>query len=576
MTYSFSDHVEKSLLTGFNGKQTDLSSLFDDLRSRYSNRNVGAVIIATDGIYNKGANPFYAAARITSPVYTIALGDTALRKDIILKKVSFNRNAFIGDKFPVELMIEADRCENEKTEVLVKKKDEVVFRKPLIFSVGNSFQKISFVLDAKEKGLNRYSVLVSPVPGEINKENNHQEMVVEVTDEHQKILILYEAPHPDISAFREAMESSSKYEVDQYKISEFNQPINKYDLVILYQLPSLAGYNNLARFTGSGISVLFILGTTTDYNAFNSLRAGMIITANPVSFSETQPWLNTDFSLFTTGTENEKLYNEFPPLLCPFGSYQFTAGSDILFYQKIGNVRSKLPLVVFFRDASKKIGVIAGENIYKWRLSDYQQKENLEGFNELINKIVQYMSVKEDKSFLRITYPTRIPENEPVEFEGAVYNASYELINDPDLSLVIRDEQKRSYPFVFGKSGKTYYLNAGTFPAGNYTYEATVKVGNSMYRKTGEFLVTALNMESVNTVADHNILYRIAKSHDADMVYPAGLDDLLKKINSREDIRPVSYLQKRYSDLIGNIWIFLLVLAMVSAEWFLRKRSGIY
>ena len=576
VTYSFSDRIEKSMQTGFTGKQTDLSSLFDDLHSRYSNRNVGAAIIATDGIYNKGANPFYAAAKITFPIYTIALGDTTLRKDIILKKISYNRNAFLGDKFPVELMIEADGCDNEKTEVTVKKKDEVVFRRSLTFTGGNSFQKISFVLDAREKGLNRYSVLISPVPGEINRENNRQEMYVEVTDERQKVLILSEAPHPDISAFREALESSSKFEVEQFTIGEFNQQPGKYDLVILYQLPSLSGFSHLDRFTGTGIPLLFILGTTTDYNAFNNLKTGMVITANQVSFTETQPWMNSDFSLFTIGSENEKLYNEFPPLLCPFGSYQFTAGNDILFYQKIGNVRSKLPLAVFFRTSSKKIGVIAGENIYKWRFSDFQQKENLDGFNELINKMVQYLSVKEDKSFLRITCPARIPENEAVELEGEVYNASYELINEPDLNLVIRDEQNRSYPFVFGKSGKTYYLNAGTFPVGNYTYQASVNVGTTLYQKTGEFMVTALNLESINTIADHNILYRVSKSHDADLVYPAGLDDLLKKINAREDIRPVSYLQKRYSDLVGNIWVFLLILALVSAEWFLRKRSGIY
>jgi hypothetical protein len=60
------------------------------------------------------------------------------------------------------------------------------------------------------------------------------------------------------------------------------------------------------------------------------------------------------------------------------------------------------------------------------------------------------------------------------------------------------------------------------------------------------------------------------------MFYARDLDGLRKKIMQREDIRPVSYEQKRFTDLAGNVWLFLIILALLSAEWFIRKRSGIY
>jgi hypothetical protein len=36
----------------------------------------------------------------------------------------------------------------------------------------------------------------------------------------------------------------------------------------------------------------------------------------------------------------------------------------------------------------------------------------------------------------------------------------------------------------------------------------------------------------------------------------------------------VVYEDKRYSDLIDLKWIFVLIVGLLSAEWFLRKREG--
>ena len=209
-------------------------------------------------------------------------------------------------------------------------------------------------------------------------------------------------------------------------------------------------------------------------------------------------------------------------------------------------------------------------------MSDYLQKGDNKVFDDLINKVVQYLSVKGDKSFFKVKVRNRFLENENVEFDAEVYNETYELINKDDVNITITDEKNNSYPFVLGKTDKAYYLNAGTFPVGNYSYQAVVKTGKNTYVKKGEFIVTPLNLEFLNSVADHNLLFRIAKAHDGEMFYPRALQDLRKKIMEREDIRPVSYTQKRFIDLSGNVWLFLLILALLSAEWFIRKRSGVY
>jgi len=573
---SFSNRITNSLPLNFTEKQTDISALFEEVNARYGNRNIGALIIASDGIYNKGSNPFYAAEKIRFPIYTVAMGDTNMPRDLIIKKVICNKSVFLGDKFPIEILIEADKCKNEKSDLQIKKGDEVLSSKNLQFSGDKDFRRIEVMLDAKTKGLQRYKVLLKPVKGENSVLNNFQEFFVDVNDIRQKVVLLYQSPHPDIFAIRQALESSTRYEIETAKLDDFNQQTSKYDLIILDQIPSIQGYSTLTQFTGSTVSLLYILGTETNVNAFNALKTGLTITSEKTNFTETIPYLNETFSLFTLDKDMLELLKNFPPLMSPLGSYQYSPVADILFNQKVGNVSTKNPLVLFFKTQDRKIGIITGENLWKWRLSDYQQKGDYKAFDDLINKIIQYLSLKGDKNFFKVKISNRFPENENVEIDAEVYNESYELINNDDVNITIQDEKNNSYPFVLGKTEKAYYLNAGNFPVGDYTYQAMVKTGKNSYTSKGDFVVTPLNLELLNSVADHNLLYRIAKAHDGEMFYPRDLKGLLKKILEREDIRPVAYDQKRFIDLSGNIWLFLLILTFVSVEWFIRKRSGIY
>ena len=143
-----------------------------------------------------------------------------------------------------------------------------------------------------------------------------------------------------------------------------------------------------------------------------------------------------------------------------------------------------------------------------------------------------------------------------------------------DVNLTITDKDNKNYPFLFSKGPASYYLNAGLFPVGNFRYNAIVKTGKEIYQKSGEFYVSENNLESAALIADHNLLLRIAVSHDAEMISPRDLDKLSDKILSRADVRSVSSYQTRISDLISSPWLFVLILALLTAEWILRKRGG--
>jgi hypothetical protein len=358
-------------------------------------------------------------------------------------------------------------------------------------------------------------------------------------------------------------------------------PISKkligYNLILLYQLPSVNATSKLvSEAVNSDIPLLFIVGNQTHIRNFNSLQTGLMINPLGNRFNEPQPVLDDHFPLFTLSDAAKNYLSRFPALQSPFGSYRASASAIPLLYQLIGTVKTKDPLMVFSQIGSKKTAVLAGEGLWRWRLQDYLDHGNHDIFNELIDKTIQYLAVKQNKSQFRIVSKGTFPENQALEMEAEVYNESYELINSPEVNLEIQNEKGRKFPFSFSKTSNAYRLNAGLFPAGEYTYLAKTKLGEKVFTQKGSFSITTLMLEAGNTTADHQLLYSLATKHNGELVYPAQMNGLAAKIAARDDIRPVIYNPKKLVDLVELKTVFFLLLILLSAEWFMRKRNGAY
>ncbi len=576
--YSFGDQISHGTAFDFKEKQTDMASLFDDIQTRFSNRNVGAVIIASDGLYNKGQNPLYASSRNKFPVYTIVLGDTAVRKDLVLSKVLSNRMAYLGNKFPIEIQINARELGAKTFTCTVSKGKDILFTQQMVISGNNFSATIPVQLDAKEAGVQRYTVKLSNVEGEVSYVNNTNDIFIDVLDGRQKILILADAPHPDVAAIKNTLESNDNYEVNSFIAGDMDKSLAGYNLVILDQLPS--GKNPLQKILADiakeKISVLYVLGNQVSASVFNNAQSDISIPVSGGKVNDVLPVISKGFSLFTVSDAFKNYSSKFAPLECPFGNYKTNSSSSVLFNQKIGLVETQQPLVLFTQSGEKKTGIICGEGIWRWRMQDFAEHNNQDIFNEFIDKTVQYLSAKIDKSFFRIISKNHFYENESVDLDAEVYNDSYELINEPEVSITITNGDGKKFPFSFNKTSNAYRLAAGNFPVGNYRYEAKVKVGVKVYSEHGEFSVAPLQAEITNTIADHQLLYALAKKSGGEMVYPGQLNKLEQLLNAREDIKPVSHSEKKLSDMINLKWIFFLLVSLISLEWFIRKINGAY
>jgi hypothetical protein len=578
-TFTFGDGVHEGLdSVSYTDEYTDYSQLLEEINTRFSGRNLGALIVASDGLYNRGSNPVYAYEKMNAPIFTIALGDTTVHKDALIADVAVNRLAYLGNRFPLEITIEGRKASGESATVTVTRKGTTVFTQTIVFNGERSFHALPLTLEAGEIGLQRYTISLSRINNEITFANNTREVFIDVLDSRQKVLILAQAPHPDLNALREAISSNESYRTDVRLVKDFNGKVDDYNLIIYHQLPALGqlGSSVITAALEKKIPALFVWGSNTDFNAFNALQTGWSLGNNKNNSTDISAAYKEGFTLFLVDPKLQGLIRTLPPLQVPFGDFNFSNGIQPLITQQVGNIATSKPLIGFNTVNDVKFGLVAGEGLWRWRMTAFQQTESHDAFNELLIKCVQYLASKDDRSLFRVTSDHDFSSTQDVVFNAELYNASYEAIADREIGMRITNDAGESFSYLFSPKGSVYQLNAGKLPVGQYRYEATTTSDGVVLNERGEFSVNALQLEYVNTIADHNLLAQFARENNGIMVYPITMNELTERIQSMKEVVSVAYENKQLNELINVKWIAFLIIALLCGEWLLRKRAGTY
>jgi hypothetical protein len=574
-SFNFGESIRDGLAFNYNAKLTDITALFKQVADKFANRNIGAIIIATDGIYNRGGNPQYEVQGIKAPVYTVALGDTVPKKDLLIANVNYNNIAYLDNDFQIEVSVEAFLSRGATTAVTVSNRSGVILSKPVNIRSDEYRQSIPFTLPARAKGIQKYTIAIAPVGGELSRQNNTQTIYVEVIDGRKKILLVANAPHPDITALKQAIEINKNYEVKVAIGTDAQQAdIKEAGLVILHQLPSATnGAQGLLTSLG-GKPVFYILGAQTNTQLFSAAQPVLGITSTGAT-QEAIANVRKDFYGFTLSEQTISRLGNFAPLLAPFGNYGVKGNTTVLLGQQIGKVVTTMPLLAFGQNGDNKVGVLAGEGIWRWRLEEFQESGTHDAVNELISKSIQYLSSTDDKRKFRVYTPKNaFDENEHITLNAELFNDAYELVNTPDVKVTLKNQAGKNYSFNFSRTSNAYILDAGVLPAGEYQYNAATQLGDKKHAASGQFIISGQSAELRQTTANHQLLYSLADQSGGKMVYPNQLSQLAGLIKTNENIKTISYEDRRYEELIDLKLIFFLALALLTTEWFLRKRNG--
>ena len=231
----------------------------------------------------------------------------------------------------------------------------------------------------------------------------------------------------------------------------------------------------------------------------------------------------------------------------------------------------------FIDDNDVKHAILNGEGLWRWKLYDFLQNQNNDAFNEIVSKTIQYLAVVSDKRPFRVNLAKSVfDENDAINMDAQLYNASFELVNTPDIELKVFDEAGKRFDYKFNKSENAYTLNLGFLPAGNYKYQARTGFSGQVLTTEGKFSVAQLQLEDSRTIADHNLLRQLSLNHNGISVNLSEAKNVEEKLINSDKLKTALYDSYSTESAINLFWIFCILIGLLSVEWILRKYSGAY
>ena len=565
----------------FNDQSTNLSEVFNYAENIYSDQNVAAFVIFSDGIFNQGSNPLYLSKNLNAPVYCLALGDTSIAKDISIVSITHNELGFPGNDLPVEVVIKSDYLKGEKIKLTVKDDNKkTVFEDIFLIDDNNFIESVRFFVSSKSEGLKRFDAQVSLVSENLvfekNEINNLESFYINLVEKKKNILILYSTPHPDISAIINSIKRDEEYNVHSSFSKDFQiQELQDYDLLIAYQLPS--DERNTLDILTYPTPIWFIIGPNSDIDLINDYELGIQFKENAdrydnIGLNEIYAQYNASFKKFNFNDSFYQLIDDFPPLFMHFSDFSFSSNVDVLLNKK-SSFQQNLALFFFGKQTNnKKYAILNAEGIWRWKLFDFQKNQSHYHFDELIIKVVKNLLIDDNQDRFRINYPSLSYYGESLVFSSELYDENLEKTSKGNIDLVLKKDDN-TYNYEFLCIENDYFLDLGKLDPGTYNFTANASLGDyDFVSKTGSFVVNPSFFEKQLTTADHKLLYDIAQSNGGIAYQLQDLDQLYSDLINLKSKSKIDQFDYSYKSIFDFIFILLIIFFLLFLEWILRKR----
>ncbi len=571
---------EEGSFQKLNGATSDLSGGLKKISNQYEGRNIHSVVLVSDGIYNQGVSPLYASYPF--PVYTLGIGDTLQRTDIAIKNLMYNKIAYQGNKFPVRVELMIKNLPNQSIAVSLLQRGKLL-DKQTKNSSGDQLLVFDFQPLASEQGIQKFDVQVEIKNGEYNTRNNQASVFIEVVDGKKKILFISSAPHPDAKALREVVDKNSNYEfllhipgVEEQQLSAL-QP-DQFDLVIFHQAPDLRGKTKelFQKFAASKTSMFLIFGQQSDLSTLAKQNMPVHFDAPPRDYDDVVPVVNPTFSNFSISPEANTMLQDYPPVSVHFGKIKISPTAKAILYQRIGNIATEKMLLGVDEEGNRKIGFMLGEGLWRWRLNEFDRNENTAAFDEVFGKLIQYLSTTDDKRKFK-SYPIQqeFADTQSIVFESQVYNDLFEPVYGNVIDIELSDEngKKTNYMYTLTLGNERYTI--GALKEGVYKYKSKTTINQKTEEIRGEFAVIARQAELQNLTADFGLLRKLS-ANTGGKFYTSAQVNLMQTELTSSEAKQVIHTEETYNSIINLRWVFVLLLLLVSTEWFARRYFGGY
>ena len=539
------------------------------------------------------------------PVYTVPIGLTD-PDDVSIRNIVMQEVAYSGDKVPVLVQIQSKGYERRTARLAVLLNDRRVSSRIIRFDGGLQFEEVDFRVDVYEKGAAQIDVIIEPFDDEISTVNNRVSRSVRIVNEKVNVLYIEGNARWEYRYLRAILKRDPRInatfiasnvgpEVARNSPEHIERFPNdredafQYDLVILGDVDASFFTDDELRLLEElirdrGASLLMLCGPMYSPGSYTGTPVQAML---PVRFDTEAGWKKIAESVYPVLTRegrsslvmtlenevelNDRIWSRMAPMdqLPPLLSAK--PGATVLAVLSDSTARDQsYPLVAWQRYGTGKCMSIASDRL--WRLR-YRTGDKYHW--RVWSQCIQFMTLSrlmgEHKRIRLETDRSVYAVDGQCRLYAHVLDDSFDPVVQPVFEVYVLSidggQAKQLVSLRPDKSQPGLYEGYFAPPdPGRYRLEANEN--DQRVSSTTEFQVADVRQELIDTDMSLAHLQRIANLTGGASL---GIREL-SKLSSLVNDRLITTKVRSERPLWDNSLVVLLLVALLGAEWILRRR----
>lgn len=580
----------------YDGSGTDIQTALEQLAGAMAEKYWTATILLSDGVYNTGSNPVHYASEMGHPIYPIAIGDPAPKKDLLIVDVLANEITYVDNQSPVSVRVRNIGYENLRTTVSLKSGAAIIASQEVQFSSSPSEKTLQLQFTPTQEGVQKYLLEIRNQLDEATLKNNSQAFYTKVLKNKIKVAVLAGAPSPDVTFFTRVLKAEENLEtrlyVEKSDGSFYLNPVlsdlAETDILCFINFPTSQTsnqiINQLVQVCQQRVRPIFLLvGNRIDNERLQKFYEflpinGRLLAKNAGLITIQAASLRSDHPIlaFVNNPEdNSGSIQHLPPVYQNFSANNFWPDAQVLLIAdeaQEANARARAPVLAVRQFGRQKSAAILVHQLWRWDLMMWGIGKDNKSYARLITHCIKWLASGNDEKRVRIsTNKQKYHNREEIYLSAQVYTEDFRPASDAAVTAVIGNDNKTTQVTLKSVGDGFYQAVAAVLEPGDYLCSVKAeKAGGLLGADTTRFTVGEFNLEMQDVRMNAELLQNLARNSGGKLLATSETNLLLNELKY-----PDRKIERNSElELFNNKFLFLLIVGFLSLEWFLRKRKG--
>ena len=564
--YQFGNNLEVLDSLDYSDQESNLELALDNIPEFGRHKNTPVVVVSDGNLTNSNKN--FAINNKSFDLYPLVVGDTTKYFDLELKQINHNKFSTPNSNIPLEILLNSNFNQNYMASIEISSGPEKIISKSLKFHSKERGKIIRCTIPSGKLGENFFKITVASSLEEKNLINNTKEFSLTVLDNSINVSIISSLSHPDIGALSRALNHYKNLNVKVINPDK-SININDKDILVLYQ-PN-ESYSEILNFIkAKSLSYCVISGNHTDFKLLNQFQEDYNFSLVDIKEQSSGILkLNTNFKSFKL---DSIVVNTLPLLESPATINSSNVIDDnTLFYSQTN--QNKNPVIKFLETNSERVVVINGENLWKWRVQFYQNKNSFQEFDYLCHTLIQYLFFANlKKSHFDVIHNSEIRHLSNDKIRLTYYDKNFQPSLKNELKITTKHIDNDLINTATLKKTDNYYeYDAANLNPGKYTYKIYDPINNHFHE--GSFVISSYNVEKKYLTSNFESMKDLLKNNDQVFTTKTS-DGLLNILEETNNYLPLQTEQISKKPLIELNYLLFIIIFSLSLEWFINKYYG--